>query len=53
MDKISSVCRSSFFNLHKIKTIINVLPDNIYKLLIAFIVLSCIEYCNYLYSELT
>ena len=49
IDQISSVCRSSFFNLHKIKTIRNYVPDNICKLLIESTVLSRIEYCNSLY----
>ena len=52
IDQISSVCRSSFFNLHKIKTIINYVPDNICKLLIVSTVLSRIEYCNSLYHGL-
>ena len=52
IDQISSVCRSSFFNLHKIKTIINYVPDNICKLLIESTVLSRIEYCNSLYHGL-
>ena len=34
INQISSVCQSPFFNLHKIKTIRNCLPDNISKLLI-------------------
>ena len=46
IDQSSSVCRSSFFNLHKIKTIRNCLPDNICKLHIESTILSRIEYCN-------
>ena len=45
----SQICRYSFFNLHKIKTIRNCLPDNMCKLLIESTVLSCNEYCNSLY----
>ena len=44
-----------FFNLHKIKTIRNLLPDNICKLIIASTVLYDIyriEYCNSLYQGL-
>ena len=52
IDQISSVCRSSFFNLHKIKTITNFLPDNICNLLIESTVISRIEYCNSLYHGL-
>ena len=52
IDQISSVCRSYFFNLHKIKTIRNYVPDNICKLLIESTVLSRIEYCNSLYHGL-
>ena len=52
IDQISSVCRSSFFNLHKIKTIRNCLYDNICKILIESTVLSRIVYCNSLYHGL-
>ena len=41
-----------FFYLHKIKTIRNVLPDNICKFLIKSTVLYYIEYSNYLYHGL-
>ena len=34
INQISIVCLSSFFNLHKIKTIINLLPGSICKILI-------------------
>ena len=52
IDHTSSVCRSSFFNLHKIKTIIHFLPDNICKHNICYILLSRIEYCTSLYNGL-
>ena len=52
IDQISSVCRSYFFNLHKMKTIRIFLPDNICKILIETTVLSRIEYYNYVYHIL-
>ena len=43
INQISRIYRSSFFNLHRIKTIRNCLPDNICKILIESTFLSRIE----------
>ena len=51
IEQISSVCRSSLSNLHTLKTIMDVLPDNMCNLLITSTVLSRIEYCTSLYSR--